>query len=156
MADYPAPDMSPKQNFDSMKHIYSLAAPKEFVGTFRTHTSLYSSRQPTFSDTFVPLSKSGDVEKWLAAGKPAAVTFFDGYGKPTRREVPHRSVVLCERRGDSWVLQIPGAGAWAKPYSGSACEKSVDCRTEAMLARDFVRSAAIHESQVSDSNKAGI
>jgi hypothetical protein len=129
-------------NLASLDYRYHVAAPKEFTGTFRTHTSLYSARRPSFSDTFVQLSQSGEVEKWLAAGKPAAVTFFDSDGKPTRREVPHRSIVLCERRGKSWVLQIPGAGVWTKPYACSACEKSVDARTDAMLARDLARSAA--------------
>jgi hypothetical protein len=129
-------------NIDSMSYPTQLHSRKNYDGMFRTHTTIFSTVQPSFSDTFVQLSQSGDVEKWLAAGKPAAVTFFDGDGKPTWREVPHRSVVLCERRGNSWVLQIPGAGAWTKPYSGSACEKSVDARTEAMLARDLVRSAS--------------
>jgi hypothetical protein len=136
--------------------VFSVPATMNLPVLCRTHCTLHSSRRPVFSDSFVPLSESGDAEKWLAAGKPAAVTFFDGDRGTTRREVPHRSIVLCERRGKSWVLQIPGAGSWTKPYSGSACEKSVDARTEAMLARDLARSAAVHESQVSDSNKAGV
>ena len=138
---YPArPDPGANKNFASLNYRYHIAAPKPVGGVFRTHTTLHSSRRPMFSDTFIPLSKSGTVEKWLA-GAGASIAFTTD-GDTCRRDVPHGAIVLCERRGNLWVLQIPGAGAWSKPYSASACERSVDARADAMLARDLARSAA--------------
>jgi hypothetical protein len=109
---------------------------------FKTHQTLYSSTPPKF-ESFTRLSASGTVEKYLT-GKGAEVTFTDT-GEPSRRDVPQGAIVLSEREGGLWVLQVPGAGTWAKSYAANGRERNIDAKAEAMLARDLVRSASAED-----------
>lgn len=106
---------------------------------FKTHQIVYSSTRPKF-ESFTRLSPSGSVAK-LLAGKGAEMMFTSDTGELSRREVPQGSIVLSERKGALWMLQIPGCGSWTKPYSANGRETNVDAKSDRMLARDLARSA---------------
>jgi hypothetical protein len=110
--------------------------------TFKTHQTILSSTPPRF-ESFTRLSASGAVEKWLA-GKGGEIVFTSDRGEPCRRDVRQGGIVLSERKGGLWVLQVPGAGGWTKPYSANGREKSIDSQSDAMLARDLARSASAY------------
>lgn len=134
-------------NLDSLRYKYgSFASSKSSDTVFRTHIDLVSTTPPKMS-AFTKLQDSDHhTQKYLALADAEIVFTCDG--ETCRKDVEQGAIVLCEHRDGVWILQVPGAGAWAKPYSGSACERSVDARADAMLARDLARSsAAVDKSQ---------
>jgi hypothetical protein len=54
------------RNLDSLKHKYSISAPKGFSGLFRSHTDLTSVGPIHFDYSWVRLSDSGTTTKMLA------------------------------------------------------------------------------------------
>jgi hypothetical protein len=78
-------------------------------GKWGSHIELLSYRPPTFDNTFVRLSDSGSVERWLAAntdGSELRVVPPES-SKPVSRMVASGAIVLCTPCAGTWRVSIP-------------------------------------------------
>jgi hypothetical protein len=93
-------------NLDSLRSARSSIASG---GKWGSHIEIFSHRPPSFDDTFVRLSDSGSVERWLAAnpdGSELRVVPPES-SKPVSRMVASGAIVLCTPCAGSWRVSIP-------------------------------------------------
>jgi hypothetical protein len=113
--NYPArPDPVTKTNLDSMKHVYSISAPKTFPEQWRTHVDIRSVLPFRFvTSDWQRLSDSDPYHRYLAVNPDGSEMRFHGpAGDPAHRAVPPSAIVLTEYRAEEkvYVAHVPGLG----------------------------------------------
>jgi hypothetical protein len=94
-------------NLDSLR-----TPPTPVLGTgarWGSHLELTSYRPPRFDNTFVRLSDSGSVERWLAANGDGSELWLvpPESSELVSRVVAAGAIVLCTPVGNTWRVSIP-------------------------------------------------
>lgn len=78
-------------------------------GRWGSHIEIFSRRLPTFDETFVRLSDSGSVERWLASNPDGSELWVvpPESSQPVSRMVASGAIVLCTPCAGSWRVSIP-------------------------------------------------